>query len=168
MTASTKGILYADGIEVSVSNTSSFTQVFSYNLPANALSNANLLRIGVRGLCFNGTGSAKAVEAKLEIFDGSTTADVATFAMTVYDGTGPFTIDTELLSISTALQKASICFRESSYDTSSLDENVAINFSPLSSSVDLTKPLTLKIYVKPSVAHSGFNVRKDWAFIELV
>lgn len=161
------GILYADNVEVSVSNTSSYTQIFHYNLPANTLINGSMFRLGVRGLCLNGTGVVRSLDVRMEVSDGTSTATITADGMEVFSGNRESVVDAEFLSISTALQKAMLYFQQASYDAGSNDENVLFN-GTLSGAVDTTKSLSVRILLKPSLASANLTFIKHWAFLELV
>lgn len=171
MSELTKGILCADNVEVTVTNTSAYTQVFQYNIPASTLTGGQMLRLGIRGLCSNGTGSSKALSAKVEINDGTTTVYVEADGMYVFAGTREVSVDSEFLAMSTAQQRASVFIRQASHDAGSNDENFLFNATLLpagSIGVDTTKSVSVKVFVKPSAASSSLTFVKYWAFVELV
>lgn len=130
-----------------------------------------MLRVGIRGTCNNGTGSSKALDVKLEVSDGDSTIFVAAEGMSVIAGTREVFIDGEYLIISTAEQKGSIIMKQASWEGGPTDENLLFNalWQPLGAvGIDTSRPISVGVFIKPSVASLSLTFNKLWGYIELI
>lgn len=160
------GLIHRNLDAESVKNTTTETEVFSYTLPEDFLRDGQMVRVGIRGLILQGTGSSQQFHVKLEASDGTTTETRAINTNDMDAGNMNLKADWEVIAGGSSSQHA---FGMIHLGAGNDSDKVSVN-GKLSTdwTLDSSKEITFKVYYQPLYASNSFEMRKDIAIVEIL